>query len=80
MNVKRILGLLAVAGSLFAIAPAEHAQAMSLNSPGIAATVQGSSVLNTTEVGWHRGGWHRHGGWHRGWHRGGWHRHHWRHW
>lgn len=69
MNVKKILGLLAVAGALFAIAPAEHAQATSLNSPGIAAAVQDHAASNTTEVRWHRGGYrHR------------WHRRHWRRW
>jgi hypothetical protein len=52
-------------------APTGGAQAMTLNSPGVAAVAQDSSRPMTTEVGWHRhhhrhwGHWHRHG-WHRG--------------
>lgn len=77
MNVKSILGLTAVAGLLAIAAPAERASAMSLASPGIAAAVQSETAAGTTEVRWHRGGWHRHHGWHR--HRGWHHRRHWRH-
>jgi hypothetical protein len=71
VNVKRILGFLAIGGLLILAAPAERAQALSLASPGIAAAVQDDSGKLTTEVRWHRHhGWRRHHGWHR---------HHWRH-
>jgi hypothetical protein len=82
VNVKRILGFLAIGGLLVLAAPAERAQAVSLASPGIAAAVQDDSSKLTTEVRWghHHGyrhhGWRRHHGWHRHW---GWHRHHWHH-
>jgi hypothetical protein len=71
VNVKKILGFLAIGGLLVLAAPAERAQALSLASPGIAAAVQDDSGKLTTEVRWHRHhGWRRHHGWHR---------HHWRH-
>ena len=76
MNVKKILGFLAIGGLLFLAAPAERAQALSLASPGIAAAVQDDSGKLTTEVRWGHHGWRRHHGWHRHY---GWHRHHWRH-
>ncbi|MHB8267208.1 hypothetical protein [Bradyrhizobium sp.] len=95
MNVKKILGFLAIGGLLVLAAPAERAQALSLASPGIAAAVQDDSSKLTTEVRWgHHHGWHhRHWGWrHHGWHHRhwgwrhhrwhrhyGWHRHHWHH-
>jgi hypothetical protein len=87
VNVKRIMGFLAIGGLLVLAAPAERAQAVSLASPGIAAAVQDDSTKLTTEVrwghhhGWHRG-WHRHHGWHRhyGWRRHHWHHRHWRRW
>jgi hypothetical protein len=83
VNVKTILGFLAIGGLLVLAAPAERAQALSLASPGIAAAVQDDSSKLTTEVRWgHHHGWHhRHWGWrHRGWHRHyGWRRHHWHH-
>jgi hypothetical protein len=76
MNVKRILGLAAIAGLLMMAAPAQRAEAVSLSSPGIAAAVQDDAGKLTTEVRWHHG-WHHHYGWHRHWR---WHRHyHWRH-
>jgi hypothetical protein len=94
VNVKKILGLLAIGGVLALAAPAERAQAVSLINPGIAAAVQDDSGKLTTEVRWHRHhgwrhhygwrrhhGWHRHYGWrrHHGWRRHyGWRRHHWR--
>ena len=83
MNIKKLLGFLAVGGLLVLAAPAERAQAVSLLNPGIAAAVQDDSRL-TTEVRWHRHrGWGRHHGWrrHHGWHRHhGWRRHYgWRH-
>jgi hypothetical protein len=76
VNVKKILGLLAIGGLLVLAAPAERAQALSLASPGIAAAVQDDSGKLTTEVRWRHHGWRRHHGWHRHY---GWHRHHWRH-
>jgi hypothetical protein len=84
VNVKRIMGFLAIGGLLVLAAPAERAQALSLASPGIAAAVQDDSSKLTTEVRWgHHHGWHhRHWGWrrHHGWHRHyGWRRHHWHH-
>jgi hypothetical protein len=83
VNVKKILGFLAIGGLLVLAAPVERAQAVSLASPGIAAAVQDDSSKLTTEVRWgHHHGWHRHHGWrrHHGWHRHyGWRRHHWHH-
>jgi hypothetical protein len=77
INVKKILGFLAIGGLLALAVPAERAQALSLASPGIAAAVQDDSGKLTTEVRWHRHhGWRRHYGWRR---HHGWHRHHWRH-
>jgi hypothetical protein len=78
VNVKKILGFLAIGGLLVLVAPAERAQAVSLINPGIAAAVQDDSGKLTTEVRW---GWHHHRGWHRhhGWHRRHWHHRHWRH-
>lgn len=78
MNVKKILGFLAIGGLLVLAAPAERAQALSLINPGAATAVQDDSSKLTTEVRWgyhHR--WHRrHWGYHRHW---GWRRHHWHH-
>jgi len=80
MNVKKIFGFAAIAGLLFIAAPTERAQAVSLNSPGIAAAVQsGAGDSATTEVQYrrdhgyrgHRGygrphhGFRRHDGWRR---------------
>jgi hypothetical protein len=76
VNVKKILGFLAIGGLLAVAAPAERAQAVSLASPGTAAAVQDDSGKLTTEVHWRHHGWHRH--W--GWHRHHWHRRHWRRW
>ncbi len=77
-NLKKIVGFAALAGLLFVAAPAERASAMSLNSPGIAATVQSDvGAAATTQVQYrhygyrpHRGygrpyGFRRHGGWRR---------------
>jgi hypothetical protein len=76
VNVKRILGFLAVGGLLVLAAPTERAQALSLLNPGAAAAVQDDSKL-TTEVRWRRHwGWRRHHWRHRHW---GWRRHHWHH-
>ncbi|MEA2819667.1 MAG: hypothetical protein QOJ86_1671 [Bradyrhizobium sp.] len=83
INVKKILGFLALGGLLAVTVPAERAQALSLASPGIAAAVQDDSGKLTTEVRWHHHhGWRRHYGWrrHHGWHRHHWHHRHWRRW
>ena len=82
MNVKKILGFLAIGGLLVLAAPAERAQALSLASPGIAAAVQDDPGKLTTEVRWHRHrGWHRHYGWRRHhWRHRHWHHRHWRRW
>lgn len=50
MNMKKIFGLAAVAGLMFVAAPAPQANAVSLNSPGVAATVQGAHEGLTTQV------------------------------
>ncbi|WP_050424969.1 hypothetical protein [Bradyrhizobium tropiciagri] len=79
MKVLNVLGLAAVGAVLVLAAPAERANAMSLATPGTAATVQDNANQTTTQVRWGRGhnrGWHR--GWHRGHHRGWGHRRHWR--
>jgi hypothetical protein len=77
MNVKKILGFLAIGGLLVLAVPAERAQAVSLINPGVAAAVQDDSSKLTTEVRWHRHwGYRRHYGYHRHW---GWRRHHWHH-
>jgi hypothetical protein len=77
VNVKKILGFLAIGGLLVLAAPAERAQAVSLINPGIAAAVQDDSSKLTTEVRW---GWHHHRHWgHHRWHRRHWHHRHWRH-
>ena len=67
MTVTKLLGVAAVGAMLAMVAPA--AQAMSLASPGAAATVsQGAAAQQTTEVRWHRH-WHMHHHWHHHWHR-----------
>jgi hypothetical protein len=94
VNAKKIFGLAAIAGLLFIAAPTQQANAVSLNNPAVAATVNGAGEGLTTEVQYrhHRGhyrhhyGFRRHHGWHRphvvrrhhGWHRH--HHHHRRHW
>jgi hypothetical protein len=74
--MKKILGFLAVAGLMYAAAPTEHAQALSLANPGSAATTKSASesLGTTTEVRWHGHHWGR-----PHWRRHHWHRHHWRH-
>jgi hypothetical protein len=57
MNVTRVLGLAAVGALLMLAAPTDRAQALSLASPGAAATVQDSKPM-ATEVRW--GHWHHH--------------------
>ena len=73
MKAMKVLGLAAVGAVLVLAAPAERASAMSLATPGTAATVQDNANQTTTQVRWGGRGWHR--GWHRGHHRG-WHREH----
>ena len=81
MNVKKMAGLAAVAGLLIIAAPTERAQAMSLSSTAVAATVQNESGKLTTEVRWYHHHWHHHHYWHRHyWHHHHWRHHHWRHW
>ncbi|WP_244068758.1 hypothetical protein [Bradyrhizobium sp. Ce-3] len=75
MKVMKVLGLAAVGAVLVLAAPAERASAMSLATPGSAATVQDNANQATTQVGWGRG---HHRGWGRGHHRGWGHRRHWR--
>jgi hypothetical protein len=70
MNVTKVIGFAAVGALLILAAPIGGAQAMTLNSPGVAAAAQGGSTPMTTEVGWHR---HHHRHWGR-WHRQGWRR------
>jgi hypothetical protein len=63
MKMTYVLGLAAVGAVLVLAAPTERAYAVSLASPGAAATVQQDTKSPTTEVRWWR---HRHhGGWHR---------------
>ena len=74
MNIKKIFGFVAIAGLLFVAAPAERAQAMSLNSPGIAAAVQSDASAGITQVqyGRHHHGYRGHRGYgrpHHGFHR-----------
>lgn len=52
--MKKILGLLAVAGLLFVAAPSEPAQAMSLANPGAAAAARQVADGVTTNVDWRR--------------------------
>ena len=63
MKMTYVLGLAAVGAVLMLATPTECAYAMSLASPGAAATVQQDAKPATTEVRWWR---HRH---HRHWHR-----------
>ena len=76
MTAMKALGLAAVGAVLVLAAPAERASAMSLATPGTAATVQDNANQTTTQVRWGGRGGHR--GWHRGHHRGWGHRRHWR--
>ncbi|KIZ44853.1 MULTISPECIES: hypothetical protein [Rhodopseudomonas] len=59
MNIKRILGLFAVAALLLVAAPTTRSEAASLAGPGIAAAVQSGPIAGVTEVHWRRS-WHRH--------------------
>jgi hypothetical protein len=83
VNIKKILGFVAVGGLLIVAAPAERAQALSLINPGTALAVQDDGSKLTTEARWHRHwGYRRHYGYHRhyGWRRHHWHHRHWRRW
>ncbi len=71
MTMKKLLGLLAVAGLMFVVTPSQNANAMSLANPGAAAAAKQSSMGTTTEVQYRRH-WRRHG-----WQRRSWHRRHW---
>ena len=71
--MKKILGLLAVAGLVFIATPSQQASAMSLANPAGVTAAKHASEGVTTDVRWRRGGWGRHRGWHhRRWHRRGW--------
>lgn len=81
MNFKKMFGFAAIAGLLFVAAPGQRAEAMSLNSPGIAAAVQSDVGAGVTEVQYrrHHHGFRHHRGFgrphhgfrhHRGYHRG----------
>jgi hypothetical protein len=83
--MKKLLGLVALAGLLFIAAPAPQAEA-SVAAPGIATSVQGGGDSLATEVRWrrHHGyrrhyGFRRHYGYrrHYGWRRHYWHRRWW---
>jgi len=76
MTMKKLLGLLAVAGLMFVVTPSQRANAMLLANPGAATAAKQASSGMTTDVHWRRH-WHRHH-----WRRHHWHRHHWhrRHW
>ncbi len=65
--MKKILGLLAVAGLMFVVTPSQQANALSLANPAGAASAKHASGSVTTEVRWRRGGWGRH--YHRRWRR-----------
>jgi hypothetical protein len=68
MNVTKLIGFAAVGALLILAAPIGGAQAMTLNSPGVAVVAQDGSRSMTTEVGWHRHH-HRHWGHRHGWRR-----------
>jgi hypothetical protein len=91
VNLKKLFGLAAIAGLMFVAAPTQQANAVSLNNPGVAATVQGAGEGLKTDVQYrrhhhHRGYRHHHVRRHHHWHRHhhvrrhhGWHRPHFRH-
>jgi hypothetical protein len=60
-NVKKILGLIAIAGLMLISVPSDRAQAMSLSNPATASTTRVASEGLTTDVHWRRfHGFHRH--------------------
>jgi|NGEPerStandDraft_6_1074524.scaffolds.fasta_scaffold279615_1 hypothetical protein len=64
MNVRKLLGCLAVAGSIFVASPTGQANAASLLSPGAASAIQLDTHELASEVRWRHRGW-RHHRWHR---------------
>jgi len=70
--MKKLFGLLAVAGLMFVVTPSQQVNAMSLAAPGTAAAAD-HAAAGTTEVRYRRH-WHPH---RRHWHP---HRRHWRRW
>ena len=60
MNVRKLLGCLAVAGSIFVASPTGQANAASLLSPGAASAIQLDTHELASEVRWLHRGW-RHG-------------------
>lgn len=74
MRFTKILGLAAIGAVLALAAPAERANALSLNNPGAAAAVRENAKPAATEVRWGR---HHHRHYHHRWHRH--HRHHFHH-
>lgn len=73
--MKKLFGLLAVAGLMFVVTPSQQANAMSLAAPGTAAAADHAAAGATTEVRYRRH-YHPH---HRRWHphRRHWHHRHW---
>lgn len=70
MNIKKVLGLAAVAGLISVAAPVGQAQAVSLANPGGALSAKFASEGMTTDVHWRRyRGYHRHYGWRPRYHR-----------
>jgi hypothetical protein len=77
----RIIGLAAVGAVLVLVAPAERAQALSLNNPGAAAAVQQDVKPETTEAHWRHHRHYRHYRWHHRHRHHRWHHHrHWHRW
>lgn len=54
MNTKKLCGVAAIAGLLFVTAPAQQANAVSLNNPGTGVTIQGANDGLTTQVQYRR--------------------------
>ena len=83
VEVKKIFGLIALAGLLLIFAPAQRSQALSLSSPGLAAALnQDAAAKATSEVRWRRYHYRRYYGFRRHYYRHFRHygyRYHWRH-
>ena len=75
--MKKLLGLLAVAGLMFVATPSQQANAMSLAAPGTAAVADHAAAGLTTEVHYRRH-WHPRRHWPP--HRRHWRHRHYRHW
>ena len=70
MNIRKVLGLAAIAGLISVAAPVGQANAVSLANPGVANSAKYASERMTTDVRWRRGrGYHRHYGWRPRYHR-----------